>query len=197
MRAPRLVAMVMISYLTLTGCGTGSRAPLLSPKAVTGSFGYSERQIEPDRFEVSFSGPRRSTYSYPGALRRDRDEDTARREAYDLAAWRVAQIVEARGFVGFRILERNTNVDSVKYANDYWGGPGGYYGPGYGYGWSPRPYSYGFRNWAEDGGYSYQVTQTLVVQLLRDLRPGDFDAKQMIGELRAAYPGADGAAPAS
>jgi hypothetical protein len=173
----------------LTACTTGPSAPLMSPIASTGDYGYSEVPIGPNRYEVSYTGPSQRTLRSPNARRETGAEEHT--QAYDFALWRAAQIALAQGMPGFRVGNVRTNVDTL--VDDYFDP---YYGRGlftHRYLWGPGPY------WGPDGApspYAYQQTSVnMDVTMLPSLTPGDYDARDTIDQLRKTYPGAEGTLP--
>jgi len=177
----------------LAACETLPPAPLLSPLNVAKYYGYGETPLGGDRYEVSFVGPtRRSTRAEAGRQQIAGEERT---QAYDFAVWRGAQLALAGGFAGFSVSNVRTHLDT--YADDldpFWG-PG--YGPGlypYRYPWGPywsTPY------WGPSP-YEYLRTDAVIeVQLLHTPQPGDYDAHDVVEQLRRTYPGAEGTPPAA
>ena len=170
----------------VASCASGPQPPLLSPIEQTGRYGYRDAQIGPDTYEVTYLGPTQET------LRRspEADADAARLRATDMALWRAAQIAEQRGFRGFRVSQTRSNTET--YVQDYEPYYGPYWGPGWGWRqrWAyPYPFSYPY------GPTPYATIQprvTVDVQLRNDLVPGDYNAADVITELRARYPQAEG-----
>lgn len=185
----RGVLLLMALALLPTGCATGPQLPLLTPIAVAGSFGYSEIRVSDDRYIVTYVAPPRLTSAYGTA--READAQAARTLAFDMAVWRAAQIAEAQGFAGFRIIDRRSDVDTY---------PAPFYDP-----WDPWPgpcwqcRRFGFPYYSDPFGYQpyayVQARVTLTVQMLHDPGPGDYRAADVIEQLRRTYPGADGAPP--
>lgn len=184
-KAVRLGAALAVAA-ALAACQTGPAPPLLSPLDQAKRYGFTERELAPDRVEVTYLGPRRRVTSY---MPKPRDGDTqpARTEALDLATWRAAQLALARGFKGFRVVDRQTHVDS--HLDTFY----------------PGPESAGFPYWREPGALIYappsayapplltiQALAVVSAQLLNELQPGDQEAAAAIARLRAAYPGAEG-----
>jgi hypothetical protein len=186
--------LLLVLALVLGGCATGPAYPLLSPIAAAGSFGYSEAAQAGDRVSVSYLTPPRLTTSYPGP--HAVEANAARTLGFDMAVWRAAQLAEAQGFKGFRILDRRSDAtvypDPYAYNYDYdplFADPFGPYG---------RRRYYGFGPFPPLPPRSYvQASVTIEALLLRELQPGDYDAAQSVAQLRRTYPGAEGPAPAS
>lgn len=179
---------VLALAAVLAACQATPRPPLLSPLDEAKRYGYTERELAPDRLEVSYLGPRHHVASYV-PMPRDADTQSARSEAFDLASWRVAQLALTRGYAGFRIVDRDTQVDSTPeafYAGPEWGGPVWRY---------PGGLTYGAPGFYATPYLRIQVRTTLTVVLLRTLEPGDEDAHAVIERRRAARPHAEAAAP--
>lgn len=92
--------------------------------------GYTDQQIEPNRFQVAFSGNSLT------------DRETV--ERYLL--YRAAQLTLERGYDHFILADRDTNLRSRTYTT-----PGIGSGFGGGFGWSPywryRSRAFGWRTW--------------------------------------------------
>jgi hypothetical protein len=185
---------VLVLAAALAACETTPSAPLLSPLGVAKYYGYGETPLGEDRYEVSFVGPtRRSTRA---EATRQQVAAEQRTQAYDFAVWRAAQLALAGGFTGFSVSNVRTHLDS--HADDldpFWGQ--GFYGPGpfsYRYPWGPY---WGPPYWGPSP-YEYLRTDAAIeVRLLHALQPGDYDAHDVVEQLRQTYPGAEGAPPAA
>src|SRR5579885_3354576 len=110
--AVRIATVTLATALVaaLTACQTGPPPPLLSPLEQARRFGYTERDVGPDRVEVGYLEPRRRVAGF-APWPRDSDVQPAREQAFDLATWRVAELALARGKAGFRIVDRKVEVD--------------------------------------------------------------------------------------
>jgi len=105
------------SAIALPGC-TGESISLLAPLGSPESFGYTERRISDDHYQIVYSGPEVTT---------DNTEESAvafaarkaRETAYELALWRGAQIAVARGYPDFAILSATTHVKELIVGHDY------------------------------------------------------------------------------
>jgi hypothetical protein len=180
----------MAAALALTACA-GPAPPLMSPLQVARNYGYSEVPIGDGRYRVSYLAP------YYRTLRSPRSEDAAsnaaRTQALDFALWRAAQIATAQGYSGFSASNVRTDVKTV--ADDSYDpiyGP--WYGPGFGPGpnwWGP---SWASPYWGPSPYVFERVEATVEVELKRDPGPGDYDARDVVAQLRQHYPGAESAA---
>ncbi|MDP1026310.1 hypothetical protein Q5H91_03725 [Sphingomonas sp. KR1UV-12] len=128
-----IVAALATSTLLVAGCATETTYRPATGQGFNRS-GYSDRQIEPNRFLVSFAG--NSVTS----------RDTVERYLF----FRAAELTLQQGFDYFVMADRDTNLQSRTYST------GGAFGGGLGYGgfggfWGPswRYYGRGFgwRSW--------------------------------------------------
>lgn len=115
--------------LLLAGCATETP---YRPATGTGfeRVGYSDHQIEPNRFEVSFSGN-----SY-----------TSRETVEKYLLYRAAELTIQQGGDYFVMADRNTDHSSRTYTTPSfgaYGGWGGYWGPS----WRYRGRGFGWRHW--------------------------------------------------
>ena len=127
-----VLAAVATGALTVAGCATET-----TYRPATGQgfqrTGYSDRQIEPNRFLVSFAG--NSVTS----------RDTVERYLF----FRAAELTLQRGFDYFVMADRDTNLQSRTYSTPGFGGGfgyggfGGYWGPS----WRYRGRGFGWRTW--------------------------------------------------
>jgi hypothetical protein len=186
------VRLVLVLTVLLGGCATGPGYPLLSPLAAAGSFGYTEAPQGADRYSVSYVTPPRLTGSYPGP--HEEDANAARTLGFDMAVWRAAQLAQDRGFTGFRVTDRRSDVSIYPDPYAYYYEPDPlFWNPGWPY--LHRPYD-GFGPFPPLPPRNYlQAKVTIDVLLLQGLAPGDYDAASAIGQLRRTYPGAEGAPP--
>lgn len=141
-----IVAALATSTLLVAGCATETRYRPATGQGFNRQ-GYSERQVEPNRFLVSFAG--NSVTS----------RDTVERYLF----YRAAELTLQQGFDYFVMADRDTNLQSRTYSTPGVGGPwgyggfGGYWGPswryfGRGFGWrSWDPwFGGGFGPWGND-----------------------------------------------
>ncbi|OYX29502.1 MAG: hypothetical protein B7Y99_13055 [Caulobacterales bacterium 32-69-10] len=119
--------------LALGACTTATPyQPLQRGTNVSG--GYTERQIEANRWQVSFSG----------------NSLTNRRTVESYLLFRAAELTQQNGYDWFSVVDRNTDRDTRVYADPYfnswgmWGPSWRMFGPGFGGGWS---------NWGYWGGW--------------------------------------------
>ena len=127
-----IVAALTASTLFVAGCATETR---YRPATGQGFYrsGYSDRQIEPNRFLVSFAGNSVT------------ERDTVERYLF----FRSAELTLQQGFDYFVMADRDTNLQSRTFSTPGIGGPwgyggfGGYWGPSWRY-WGR---GFGWRSW--------------------------------------------------
>lgn len=128
-----LVAALATSTLMVAGCATETR---YRPATGTGFYrtGFSDRQIEPNRFLVSFQG--NSVTS----------RDTVERYLF----FRAAELTLQNGYDYFVMADRDTDRQSRTYTTP---GFGGGFGPGFGPGWGYGGFGgYWGPSWRYGGG---------------------------------------------
>lgn len=137
-----IVAALATSTLMVAGCATETT---YRPATGSGFYrtGYDQRQIEPDRFLVSFSG--NSVTS----------RDTVERYLF----FRAAELTLQQGYDYFVTAERDTDLRSRTYSTGFGGGFGPYggFGPGWGPAWNFYGRGFGARRfgwgWGGYGGW--------------------------------------------
>ena len=115
MACPRFLLIPIL--LVLAACAAPPR-PAMVPLGSSGDFGYSERDLGPDRIEVSYRGD-----AVPVSPYRPREDGRAKAEldlAHDLALWRAAQIAQDRGKAGLKIEFENRDSDVVVQQRTYY-----------------------------------------------------------------------------
>ncbi len=169
----------------LAACVVAPRAPLMSPLEAGGGYGYSERQLSGDRFEVNYLGPRMR--SSVRRANREADTERARNLAYDLALWRAAEVSLQNGFPAFLVEDKRTDieveiVDEALYFpyHDAFDDHGLYHSHAFHF-YDAR---YGFRR------VRLQARATLIVVLLKRPRAGAFDAAATAESLKRKHPDA-------
>ena len=142
-----VLAALASSTLMVAGCATET-----SYRPATGQgfsrTGYSERQVEPDRFLVSFAG----------------NSVTARDTVERYLLFRAAELTLQNGNDYFLMAQRDTDLQSRTYTTPGfgpgygYGGFGGYWGPswnfyGRGYGWRRFGGGFGYGGFGGFGGF--------------------------------------------
>jgi hypothetical protein len=121
----------MLAVSLLAGCAT-TAAPEYQPRAPGGLVGYSDLQLTPNRYRVSFSGSTAST----------RDDV----EKYLLR--RAAEVTLQTGHTHFVLTNRDTERDTYYTGDNYLSGPYYYY----------YPYRSWYGNYPYWAGNAWQVT---------------------------------------
>jgi len=134
------LGLAAVSVLALSACETATPYQPLGAPGTQASGGYSEYQIEPNRWNVSFSG----------------NDLTARQTVEKYLLYRAAELTLAQGFDWFTTTERNTErkSDTYGYGDPFFAGAG-YFGPSYGiygrrFGWR-----YGYGGFGSGFGYGF------------------------------------------
>ena len=140
------LAMLASSTLMVAGCATETTFRPATGRGFERQ-GYSDRQIEPGRFLVSFAG--NSVTS----------RDTVERYLF----FRSAQLTLEQGYDYFVMADRDTKLQSRTYSTGVggpwgYGGFGGYWGPswnfyGRGYGWRRFGGGFGYGGFGGFGGF--------------------------------------------
>jgi len=133
-----VLAAAAVAALSLAACATPTPyQPLQRGSAISG--GYSEQQLEPNRWRITFSG----------------NSLTDRRTVENYLLYRSAELTLAQGFDWFSALDRNTDKQTQLYYDPAFGPS---WGPGYGGFWGPSWRFYGGRRgywggWGPYGGF--------------------------------------------
>ncbi|WP_066796078.1 CC0125/CC1285 family lipoprotein [Sphingomonas soli] len=132
LKRPRIAALAaaLIGSAALGGCMTAT--PYQPATASSSANGYSDQQIESNRFQVSFRG----------------NSLTARETVERYLLFRAAELTLQRGFDHFILVSKDTETQTTTYRSP---GFGSSFGSPYGY-WSPywrfyRPRYGGWRSW--------------------------------------------------
>jgi hypothetical protein len=130
----RLILVALAPAALLAGCATPTPyQPLGAPTGVRG--GFTEQQIERNRFRVSFSG----------------NQFTSRERVENYLLFRAAELTVQQGFDGFTLVDRETDrrTSIQTTPRPFGAGPWGFWGPswryyGGGFGWRAwDPWGYG------------------------------------------------------
>ncbi len=131
----RAIGTTLVGALALAACATPTP---YQPASGSGFYrnGYSDQQIEPNRYQVSFAG----------------NSLTSRETVERYLLYRSAQLTLERGYDYFILADRDTNLRSRTYSTPGVGGFGGWGGGGFGWGgWGPawryRSPAFGWRTW--------------------------------------------------
>jgi hypothetical protein len=181
-----IASLVVLGALT-AACTEHRRPPVAAmvPQSTNGVFGYTDKMVAPDLYEVSYVSPR---------LRATQDADEAhglageKQRVYDLALWRAAQLAQEKGFPAFAVQHESRDVDvTVRHDPVYYPPPPLFFGPcrwdcgwpGY---WPYYPYDYSYRTRAAG-----RITVNLTVKMLAEATADSLDTAATIERLRKAY----------
>ena len=181
---------VVAAALSLTACETATPYQPLSAQRIETQGGYSDQQIEANRWKVMFSG----------------NSLTSRDTVERYLLFRASQLTLRQGFDWFYAVDRHTNRQTSYYGDPYFGGWDGgldyaLYRPGFGWG-------YGYGGFGPYGGFGYgglggggfdidQISQyqaSVEVVMGHGPKPADnphaYDAHQVVEHLQGtiAYP---------
>src|SRR5215813_2858393 len=188
-RRPIAIAAVVVLGALSAGCAENRRPPVAAmvPQSTNGVFGYSDKMVAPDLYEVTYVSPR---------LRATQDADDAhglageKQRVYDLALWRAAQLAQERAFPAFLVQHESRDVDvSVRRDVVYPASPPPlFFGPcrwdcGWPYGY--WPYGYGYPTYRTSAAGI--ITVNLTVKMLAKATGDSFDTGTTIERLRKAY----------
>ncbi len=166
-----VLAALASSTLVVAGCATETTSRPATGQGFSRT-GFSERQVEPDRFLVSFAG----------------NSVTSRDTVERYLLFRAAELTLQQGYDYFLMAQRDTDLQSRTYTTPGlgWGGGGlgwggiggGYWGPswnfyGRGYGWRRFGGGLGWGGWGGFGGFNdfdvrtidrYEATAEIVMR---------------------------------
>jgi hypothetical protein len=180
----------MIALSALTGACAESRKPAVAamvPLSTNGVFGYSDKMVAPDLYEVTYVSPRLRAASDPDA---DHGLAGEKQRVYDLALWRAAQLAQERGFPAFQVQHESRDVDVTVRRDPLY--------PAY-----PPPLFWGRRCWDCDWPFGYwpyyydyptyrtratgRITVNLTVKMLAEATADSLDTAATVERLRKAY----------
>jgi hypothetical protein len=183
-----LTIAVVVMFGVLTSACAQNRRPAVAamvPQTTNGVFGYSDKMVAPDLYEITYVSPR---------LRANQDADDAhglageKQRVYDLALWRAAQLAQEKKFPAFLVQHESRDVD-VTVRRD----------PVYPY---PQPFLWGHRCWDCDWPFGYwpyygyptyrtsaagRVVVNLTVKMLAEATADSLDTAATVERLRKAY----------
>ena len=181
------VAALALAMLT-GGCAAPPPKTAFVAYGDAGSFGYSESKLADDLFQVTYVTPFLRTST--DAAGREAELAQQKRQAYELALWRAAQLAQKDGFPAFKIENQSNDADVVVRSEpDYVPPPtpfSHYYGPGPLY--RPYPvygYPYGYTSYTARAVAT--ITAQLTVRMLGAMADGAIDAKATETQLASRY----------
>lgn len=162
-----VLAALVSSTLVVAGCATETTYRPATGQGFSRT-GFSDRQVEPDRFLVSFAG----------------NSVTSRDTVERYLLFRAAELTLTQGYDYFLMAQRDTDLQSRTYSTPGFGGGwgyggfGGYWGPswnfyGRGYGWRRFGGGLGYGGWGGFGGFNdfdvrtidrYEATAEIVMR---------------------------------
>jgi hypothetical protein len=169
----RLGLPTLLAASLLAACAT-STVPDYRPRVAGSTVGYSDLQLSPNRYRVSFSGSTAST----------RDDV----ERYLLR--RAAEVTLASGYTHFVLSDRDTERDSYIYGNGY---PYGAY-PYYPYRSFYWDYPYGLGGWQSVTYSAYGDIMMLTPEEARRF-PDALEALSLLQRLQPPVPVASATPP--
>jgi hypothetical protein len=109
---------ILLAALLLSACASEPPRPAMVPLGSTGDFGYSARDVGPDKIEVSYRGE-----AVPVSVANPRDDARTRVQldlARDLALWRAAQIAQERRKAGLTVASEKSDSDVTIQQRNYY-----------------------------------------------------------------------------
>ena len=183
-----VAAALTVTSAGLAGCETATPFQPIAAQHGEDRGGYSEQQIEANRFRVEFAG----------------NTLTSRQTVEKYLLFRAAQLTVSSGFDWFQSVDRHTDKQTSYYGDgfDGWaGGPAwGLYRPGFGWGYGYGGIGpYGGFGYGGFGGPGFDIDQVTRYQASVEIvmgrgpkppNPRAYDARQVIDHLQATirYP---------
>jgi hypothetical protein len=188
-------AAALVAALLLAACQLESSPPLLSPIDASHDYGYSEKPLGEQRYAITYQGPRRIAAAGPEA---DRSTSAALQQASDLAIWRAALLAKSAGYEGFRLTERQAEVNTHPGTAYNTATPCGPFQSSYqtdarhSLGGFAADYSHSFAECNHTGTSPWlQAHASIEIALLHAPGPSDYVADTVLSQMQQAYPGAD------
>lgn len=182
----------LASTLTLIACtwlaaGCSERAPLYAPLEAGINHGYSDQQVGPTKYAVTYEAPPLHSNAVT-ETQRTAEEQQRIALAYDMAMWRAAELASENGFTAFTLSDRNNTVAIERHE------------------YTVLPdHLHCYQTEAErlvdcapfippDYATGYVVIRAHVsftIELEKTPSAASFDAQQALGKLKARYPDAE------
>ena len=189
--ARRLLSIAVVAaFSALTAACAERRQPAVAamvPQSANGVFGYSDKMVAPDLYEISYVSPRLRAASDPEGEHGLAGE---KQRVYDLALWRAAQIAQEKKFPAFLVQHESRDVDVTVRRDPIY--------PAY-----PSPFLWGHRCWDCDWPFGYwpyyygyptyrtsaagRVVVNLTVRMLAEATADSLDTAATVERLRKAY----------
>ncbi len=172
-----LLPALAVATLTLAGCETATPYQPLNAPGSHASGGYSEQQIEANRWRVTFAG----------------NDLTSRDTVERYLLYRAAELTLAHGGDWFFAGDRQTDKEVRTYVDPLYGPYGGYWGPRWGF--YRRGYGWGYGRWGDpfwgqpgpvdvSQVSQYQASAEIVIgKCPKPAEHGAFDARSVIEHL--------------
>jgi len=169
------------------GCTETRRPPVAAmvPQSTNGVFGYSDKMLAPDLYEVTYVSPR--LHATPASDDAHGLEGEKQR-VYEMALWRAAQLAQEKNYPAFEVQHESRDVDvTVRHEPVYYAPPPLFFGGchwdcDWPFGYWPYPYDYTYRTSAAG-----QIIVKLTVKMLPQATATSFDTAATNERLRKAY----------
>ncbi len=181
-------AALTVTASGLAGCETATPYQPVAARHGDDQGGYSEEQIEANRWRVDFSG----------------NDLTSRQTVERYLLFRAAQLTLANGYDWFQAVARHTDKQTSFYGDDFgggWGADWGLYRRGFGWGYGYGGFGpYGGFGYGGYGGGAFDIDQVTRYQASTEIllgrgpkppqNPRAYDARQVLAHLQGSikYP---------
>lgn len=168
----RSIALSLVAAATLTACAT---ATPYGPAGEGGGYGFSEQQIEHNRYRITFRG----------------NSLTTRETVENFLLFRAAELTVQKGFDYFVVVEGDTEAKKSYSSYSYYPAFYGHYGFGHPGFYSFPYYAYGFGWGYPYDSYTREITRYSAVAFItmhKGDKPSDdaqaFNAREVMDNLR-------------
>lgn len=110
-------ALVLFTAVLAAGCA-GPPPPLMVPFIDGATYGFADEPAAGTDYEVAYYGPMIYTQMTIRTFLNDIAQ-TAEQTSHDLALWRAAELAQAKGFRGFRVIDAGVIVRHYIVGRDY------------------------------------------------------------------------------
>ncbi len=188
-------AVALAAASLLAACQLETSPPLLAPIDSSHDYGYSEKPLGEQRYAITYQGPRHIAAAGPEA---ERSTAAALQQASDLAIWRAALLAKSAGYEGFRLTDRQAEVNTHPGTAYNTATPCGPFQSSYqtdarhSLGGFAADYSHSFAECNHSGTPPWlQAHASIEIALLHAPGPSDYAADTVLRQMQQAYPGAD------